>query len=572
MKLNHEQTQAVESGHENTLVIAGPGSGKTTVIAHRIAHLAAYEPAGGVVAITYTNAAAREIQARVDSLGAGRTMKLGFIGTIHGYALRLLREHGKLLGLPARVSVMDEKQAEEMLELVTTDLHVKEPKKNIEAAVRVRLEDLSSVAVGSPRPAHLNGAQLVAFEYFYRMLESGALSFDAIVAFGAVAAQWAAEVNELLVDEYQDCNNMTHRLCMRVPSRKFFVGDSDQAIYGFAGGNIRNIIELANRDEDWRMFFLKTNYRSAPDICKAADRLIRCNRMRVHKSMECNSAHDGSVSAPEPLPTPGSEYAFIAKELSTALISRAGFAKSCAVLCRTNGMAAEVADSLLAAGISIRRKTWQEKPKDWQLARRFIALAANPENDVLAYWFICLTRGAPFANKMRLESVDAGNTLNGHYLKMPDNMDVAQVPDVLSRIGVGAESIALVKKAAETLLPEDGIVELAVALGNQELHWTETGGGVTVTTMHAAKGREWDWVFVAGAEDETIPGSRADVNVEEERRLMFVAITRARERLVITSSESRRLNRWDKCSTATTQSRFIKEMGITGEQAIDSKG
>lgn len=556
MQLNPEQQEAVESDHQNTLVVAGPGTGKTRVLVHRIDYIAEQAP-GGIVAITYTNAAAREIQERVNAMRE-HPVKLGFIGTIHGYALKLLRAHGAHLGLPERVSVMDEEQADELLEMVACDLHVKESKKALQTAVRVKLDNLSGVSA-STRPDHLSGAQLVAYEYFARMLEHGALSFDAIIAFACVVAPRAKDVTELLVDEYQDCSDAVHLLCQAVPGRKFIVGDPDQAIYGFAGGNVRNIIDVS-RMEDFHTIILRRNYRSAKSICTAAERLIVKNRLRVSKGIDCQTASNGMVEALEPLETPGIEFARVGTML--APLAENGSTLSVAVLARSNAIVADAATVLQSMGIRVRKKQRSEKPRDWMVARRFIALAANPENDMLAFWFIALTRGAKQAAKIRLDAATEAKSLNGHYLKMPDNIDLGQIPDILGRIGVGPESIDLVKKATAGLLPEEGIAELAIALGNAELHTTETGDGIHVTTMHAAKGREWDWVFIVGADDEVIPGNRANVDIEEERRLMFVAVTRARERLVITTARERKAGQWMKRPEPATPSRFIAEMAL----------
>lgn len=571
--LNSQQRAAVESTAKKILVVAGPGSGKTATLTARIVHLIqSGTPASRIVAITFTNAAADEIQRRVDASlgGAGpdgvpvQTVKLGFIGTIHSYAMNILRQHGSVINLPPRLSVMDEVQADEALMATAKLLHYKGTKTALEEAVKDRLEDLFRLSE-TTRPNNLSPAQLVAYEYFVQMLHDGCLSFDAIVGFAKPVLEACAgnmAVEELLVDEYQDCSNLTDWICKALPGRKFFVGDPDQAIYGFAGGNVQNIVGLAN-DKEWATFILEDNYRSVRPICEAATRLIERNMNRVRK-----------VVRPVPRPpdkvwpvkffhfsTPASEVAFIVAELRVALHT----GKTCAVLARSNYVANATAIALEAAGIPLRKKERLVKPADWMLARRFVALAANPDNDTLAHRFLADTKGQKFADKVRLEAAEAGRTINGHLMKLPDNLDLSTLPQIFQSIGISADSAKLVEKARETLRPEDGAAELCIALGNPELHYKEVGDGraVVVTTMHSAKGREWDWVFIVGADEQVIPGTTTEgPKVQEERRLMFVAATRPRERLVVTSAMTRTRGDWQKRPEAAQPSRFCYELGI----------
>jgi hypothetical protein len=257
---------------------------------------------------------------------------------------------------------------------------------------------------------------------------------------------------------------------------------------------------------------------------------------------------------------PHQEVDFVARELRVAREGR----KTCAVLARSNYIANATALALEQQGIVVRKKEKLAKPGDFGLARRFVALASNPENDSLAYWFLNATRGQKFADKAKLEAALAGRSINGHLLKMPEELDVKQVPDVLAKIAVSAESIAIVRKAIDGLRDGDGVAELGIALGNPELHYREVGDGsaVTVTTIHAAKGREWDWVFIVGSEDAVIPGKAEGPQLYEERRLMFVAVTRARERVVLTHCETRTRGEWQKRPEPAIPSRFLYQLGI----------
>jgi hypothetical protein len=204
---------------------------------------------------------------------------LGFIGTIHSYALRLLGREGNRIGLPAILGVMDEAQADELLEQTAKELHYKGSKKDLNEAVGLALEAPALHDGEVFRSYGRATAELVAFEFFNRMQTSGALSFDAILAFAAklITKPDSHHVYELLVDEYQDANDLVHAICIGHDCRKFFVGDPDQAIYGFAGGNVANIIAISNYSE-WEVFKLQTNYRSTDCDFAAAQRLIEKNR------------------------------------------------------------------------------------------------------------------------------------------------------------------------------------------------------------------------------------------------------------------------------------------------------
>jgi superfamily I DNA/RNA helicase len=312
--------------------------------------------------------------------------------------------------------------------------------------------------------------------------------------------------------------------------------------------------------ETSQCFTLQTNYRCSPNICEAAQKLINHNRIRVGKRTEASRAKkkdDWPVVAWIDNADSYSEWNLIAKEL----LHGAKTKRECAVLCRTNDIAFECAQCL-QAWVPVRKRERTEKPHDWPMVQSFLSFAMNPENDFAAYWFVRISKGDWFADKVRLEAAQAGQSINGYCMRVPNTATYDDIWTGLCSIGTSAESLQLVKKAQEALLPGEGVAALAIALGNEELHYREEGQGVTVTTYHASKGREFDWVIVAGCDDEVIPGKVTGPDLEENRRLLFVAMTRARERLIFTSAKSRKVGHWQKWPQDTTPSRFLSELGL----------
>lgn len=252
--LDAEQRAAVEATGDKTLVLAGAGSGKTRTLAARIIHLIqnGAHPSR-IAAITFTQAAAKELQDRINqSLEDGaEPLALGYVGTIHGYALRILNAYGSSVGLPPKLSVMDEEQAAEALERVIDELHYRFSQSHLREAIPDELEKLSLNRRTRHHGGSLSKEELVAFEFVNRMIEGGVLSFDAILALATHALIHCngagPEADHLLVDEAQDCGDLEFRFIMNHPGAKFLVGDPDQSVMGFLGANPRNLIDLWNR-------------------------------------------------------------------------------------------------------------------------------------------------------------------------------------------------------------------------------------------------------------------------------------------------------------------------------------
>ena len=289
---NPSQKRAIESARTKTVCIAGPGSGKTATLIERLQWCidGGANPSGFVV-ITFTNAAADEIRRRLaerSHLGDC----LGYCGTLHGFCLRLLQRHGHLLDFSDRITVLSEDQAEKMLERCIKEMNYRGAVKHVQEAI-ARGPDLALV------PASPSNADLVAARFFKVLRRSNLVTFDTLLHYarlllmenGRAVKEWT----HLFVDEYQDSSDLDADIYERLPVKQwFYVGDGDQGIYSFRGGSVQHLLTLANEN---CAFLLEDNYRSVPEICQAADRLIQHNKARHPKHTHSTRTTAGEAGA-----------------------------------------------------------------------------------------------------------------------------------------------------------------------------------------------------------------------------------------------------------------------------------
>jgi DNA helicase II / ATP-dependent DNA helicase PcrA len=539
-ELNAEQLAVVNSDAPRICCVAGPGSGKTHMMCARISRLIkdGADPRT-IIIITYTNAAADEIKKRV-----GNDVRFGFIGTLHSFLLRLLTAQGHLVGLPKSLSVLDDDAKEGIIESIIGELGAKTTVKKV-----LPLLKNCDLITMSPH-AHLKSfskSELCAIEYHARLRKSGLLDFDTVLFWGEklilVLDGWFYKY--VFWDESQDGSDEDFRILEAMPCQhKFIVGDSDQSIFGFRGAKVDNFVKLAvdgMGDVVWEQHRLEINYRCKSRICEVAQRLIEHNSGRVPKQTRAHET--GGTVVIESFKSPGEELAFVANELSRSR-NRTGMEpaelddlRETAVLCRTNRLSDAFSAYLEGLGIPVAKKKPVTVPGDWRAARLLLTVMANPFNDLAVHQFLVAAKGKPAADVLRRDA--AVNMVSLYQHAMNDGIG-GDVSAGLAAHGISHESRERIHDACRQLPEGWTIPELIMFLNSGEADAQQIGDGVFVGTSHSSKGKEWEQVFVCGVEDDQYPGRDA---IPESRRLLYVAIMRAKQRVVICHCAARPQNR-----------------------------
>lgn len=533
--MNAAQQTAVDSDHPLIVTVATAGSGKTETLCNRIVRLSERHSTGEMVAITFTNAAADELRARMAKKGV--TSALKYAGTLHGFMLRLLQADWWRIGGPKKIVVVDKQQEMAILEKALEELNYKGSQKGVEDLAKVYYQRTAEYDRST-----MNKEQLVVLRWSYLMEENGMLTFDSILFYGLrlLRAMQKDEslrarnfIQFLFVDEYQDSGTLDGLIYKLLPVKnRFFVGDPDQAIYGFRGGTPANLLEVANAETS-QLVMLEDCYRCDNAITVAAQNLINHAKARVPKETRSQTGQSGLVTMIV-CPAEAQEEAFLAMQCQYALKE----GRSVAVLCRTNNMVGYYDTALRKWGVPIQKVQQAQMPKDYAEAIKLMQLLANPANDMLAYQFLAGTRGKAYADSMKQKAALEMKSINAVTLNLPRSVRGAEVPDMLRNCGIGIEAIGVVRMALDRVGNDASIGDLVNYLFMAKGEEVVVGEGVTVCTVHKAKGREWDAVIIPAMEDGNYPHKQAE-DLEEERRMMFVAITRARHNLFFTTVEAR---------------------------------
>lgn len=563
-KMTAAQARAIESDAKQILCVAGPGSGKTTVLAQRIARILKTTRPGQLVAITYTNAAARNIEARVLGADAGgpAPWSLGYCGTLHGYCLRALKRHGQIFGYGDRTGIIDEDASRQLIETHAKTLGAKEP---IDKIMKLK-------ALGRPKGPNFTTSDLVVLAYIEELAESGLLDYDLIltefhrllVTQPGIRRAIEAESSYLFVDEVQDSAIVDWKIFTELPiANKFLVGDPDQSIFGFRGGD-PSLMVRTSFNTSAEVIYLDENFRCRAEICEAANLLIECNQFRIEKQTKSAVGPGGKVVQFGPTQNEGDEIAQVVGFIRSQQLP----VDSYAIIARTNAIAAGFRDTLKAEGIQVTEPPLPNLPEDWPMVRAIVEMMAQPSNDTVAY-FYCIAKamhsGANafkargVADDIRRQALVLGQKINHGWKGDPPTLD--QVAQALDRDSVSLEARMQVTMLIKLLPAGSGLVDLALEVARLEKPTApEKLTGVDCLTIHSAKGREWDIVFLVGFEDEVIPGSAKSSDVDEERRLAFVALTRARDAVFISHATSRRASWGPKPIQPHKISRFMKEI------------
>jgi DNA helicase II / ATP-dependent DNA helicase PcrA len=641
--LNPEQQDAVLHTEGPLLILAGAGSGKTRVIAHRIAHLVGTldVPPDRVLAVTFTNKAAEEMRTRVETL-LGVDCRQMWISTFHALCARLLRREGPHIGLSRDFVIYDSadqltvmKQALRELGMDDSTLQPRMALSRISHA-KNRMEGPETFAANTWNPREQQVGKLYAI-YIRTLKDANALDFDDLLlktvelfeTSETVRERYSGKFKYLMVDEYQDTNRPQYLLVQRLAAKRrnlCVVGDPDQSIYKWRGADLKNILDFEHDFPEAKIVKLERNYRSTQVILDAASSVIAQNRNRKEKRLYTDRKGGAKVlyyRAGDDI----DEAEYIARIARTALHD--AVENTVAVLYRTNAQSRTVEDALRRSGVAYRiiggvRFYERKEIKD---ALAYMKLVLNPHDDVAMRRVINVpARGIGKGVMESLEQVDVTTETalppllaglqpvasnNSLWVRLVHAVDqrllapratasLAAFRDLIAGMtemaGQESVSIALGKiidrsgylqdlreerseeaegrienlmelvsaaREYETRNPEPslaGFVDQLSLLSDVDEEAGARDARVLMMTMHSAKGLEFPVVVIAGLEEGLFPHSRSsedEAELEEERRLCYVGITRAQRRLVLTSAARRRtFGEYQ----STEPSRFIDEI------------
>ncbi len=618
--LNPQQREAVTHGEGPLLVLAGAGSGKTRVLTYRVAHLLATSAVvpSGITAVTFTNKAAREMRERVEGL-LGSPLRGGFVGTFHRWALEVLRRDPRAAGLPRRFAIADGDDQRALAKRALKDLGL-DPRELPPRAVLSRISGLVNRGTGleefAGRSVGHGEETLVRVWERYEELKTaaGVVDFDDMLVRALEAMRQDKKIRRavqgrahyLLVDEFQDTNTLQMDLLTLVLDGKgnlTAVGDEDQSIYRWRGAELDNILSFERFFSGARVVALEENYRSTAPILQAAGGLIAANTGRRGKRLFTSREGGESVQLCITDDERG-EARWVADRIEALATNHAP--EEMAVLMRTNAQTRPFEEELTRRQIAHRvvggLRFWQRAEVKDALA--YLRLSVRHE-DLLPFERVVNVPargiGAVTLDLLRREAEALGLNLAAAARRLPEGLSprarlalerfFALLDEAADRrqeltsgdfVGWLLEASGLFAmyegEAEDRVARRENLEQLAAAVAEaasrgQELEEfldsvalleesDEEGarGGVSLMTLHSAKGLEFDVVFLAGMEEGLLPhaSSREDPEgLEEERRLAYVGMTRARRRLALTAARSRFLFGQRQ---PTRRSRFLDEV------------
>ncbi len=618
--LNPAQRDAVVHRGSPLLVVAGAGSGKTRVLTHRVAHLVRVDGLSPfeVLAITFTNKAAGEMRERVGAL-VGPVAQRMWVSTFHSACVRILRRDVARIGFPSTFSIYDQADATRLTGYVLRDLHLdakRFPPRSVHATISAAKNDLVDPAVYAERAGSIHERKIadVYAEYQRRLAAAGAMDFDDLLgqtvrllrAEPEVLDNYQRRFRHVLVDEYQDTNRAQNELVLALGAdhgNVCVVGDSDQSVYAFRGADISNILQFEAAFPSATTIVLDQNYRSTQTILDAANAVIAHNVGRKPKDLWTDAAHGERIVC-YAADDETDEAAWVTGQISRLHSGGDVRWDDVAVFFRTNAQSRVLEERLVGAGIPYRvvggtRFYDRREVKD---ALAYLRAVTNPADEVSVKRVLNVPkRGVGDSSVTRIDAHAAAHGISflealryadeagvsgraikgiGEFLALRDGaaaeLDRGPGPllgELLERSGYLDEL-----RAERTIEAEGRLENLAELVGTAERFETvdelleqvslvsdtddlgDDDSQVLLMTLHSAKGLEFPVVFMMGLEDGVFPHIRALTEpreLEEERRLCYVGITRARERLHLSYA-------WSRAMFGTTQynppSRFLSEL------------
>ena len=652
--LNEAQRAAVEYIDGPSLVIAGAGSGKTRVLTYKIAYLLSQgmKP-WSIMALTFTNKAAREMKERIGKLVGNDLAQHLYMGTFHSIFSRILRAEAEHIGFNNNFTIYDESDSRSLIKAIVKEMGL-DDKKYKPAAVHAKISMaknnlMSAAAYESDaaifeqnKRAQMPEVGKIFVAYVQRCKQANAMDFDDLLTLTYqlfrehedIRHKYAARFDYVLVDEYQDTNHVQMSIVMQLCQEKqrvCAVGDDSQSIYSFRGANIDNILNYQRQFQGTRLFKLEQNYRSTQTIVEAANSLIKHNRNQIPKDVFSENAKGEKIQY-KPAYSDKEEAAIVAKDVKRIRREDGCQYSDFAILYRTNSQSRSFEEEFRKQGIPYRiygglsfyqRKEIKDiiayfrlvaNPDDEEAIKRIINYPARgigattvlkiadcAHQNQVSFWEVI---GAPeryglAVNKGTMNKLETFRLLISSFIERAQTTDVYELGDAIIKesgisqdimSGKDADDLARQENLEEFLSGMSAFVEERREEGRFDelflqdylqdvalLTDADSDGDkdeprVSLMTVHAAKGLEFPTVFVVGLEENIFPSplSAASLrDLEEERRLLYVAITRAEKHCILTNAK----NRWRYGKMEfDNPSRFIDEIDGKLIDSLDEAG
>lgn len=641
-QLNESQYAAVTYCDGASLVIAGAGSGKTRVLTYKIAYLLEQGlPPYSILALTFTNKAAREMKERIASITGQQVARRLWMGTFHSIFSRILRSEAEHIGYPSNFTIYDTADSKSLLKSIVKEMQLDDKVYRV-SAIQSRISNAKNALITSKAyeqnkelvESDLNAKMPMVREiykrYQSRCFQAGAMDFDDLLLqtnilfrdHPAVLDKYRNHFRYVLVDEYQDTNFAQHLIVQRLceqHGRLCVVGDDAQSIYSFRGANIDNILQFKNQYAGCRIFKLEQNYRSTQNIVNAANSLIQKNEKQIEKSVYSEKEEGSKLRVSSTYSDYEEGYAVAAK-INEMTFGHAGYSYGdFAILYRTNAQSRILEEALrkrnipykIYGGLSFyQRKEIKDvvsyfrlisNPHDEEAFKRIINYPARGIGDTtvgklltaatdygVSLWTI-LASPAEYAvsvNSGTERKLAGFRTMMEDFMKEEGQLSAEELAALVVKQS-GIVGVLFQDRSVEGISKQENLQELLKGISefcdikreeghehvsmsdflaevslltDQDNDKDEQSDKVTMMTVHAAKGLEFKNVFVVGLEENLFPSQMAKDNpraIEEERRLFYVAITRAEENCILTYSKSRfRNGKSDVCAP----SRFLADI------------
>lgn len=652
--LNEAQRAAVEYIDGPSLVIAGAGSGKTRVLTYKIAYLLSQgiKP-WSIMALTFTNKAAREMKERIGKLVGNDLAQHLYMGTFHSIFSRILRAEAEHIGFNNNFTIYDESDSRSLIKAIVKEMGL-DDKKYKPAAVHAKISmaknnlmsaaayDSDAAIFEQNKRAQMPEVGKIFVAYVQRCKQANAMDFDDLLTLTYqlfrehedIRHKYAARFDYVLVDEYQDTNHVQMSIVMQLCQEKqrvCAVGDDSQSIYSFRGANIDNILNYQRQFQGTRLFKLEQNYRSTQTIVEAANSLIKHNRNQIPKDVFSENAK-GEKILYKPAYSDKEEAAIVAKDVKRIRREDGCQYSDFAILYRTNAQSRSFEEEFRKQGIPYRiygglsfyqRKEIKDiiayfrlvaNPDDEEAIKRIINYPARgigattvlkiadcAHQNQVSFWEVI---GAPeryglAVTKGTMNKLETFRLLISSFIERAQTTDVYELGDAIIKesgisqdimSGKDADDLARQENLEEFLSGMSAFVEERREEGRFDelfmqdylqdvalLTDADSDGDkdeprVSLMTVHAAKGLEFPTVFVVGLEENIFPSPLSAASLrelEEERRLLYVAITRAEKHCILTNAK----NRWRYGKMEfDNPSRFIDEIDGKLIDSLDEAG